>query len=74
MILKSLIKNKLEFKEINLNDLLNQNNYIISIYDIKKDKDDNIQISVDSDGKEIGYFINNNNIIRIGFIWKKIVN
>ena len=26
-------------------------------YDIKKDKDDNIQISVDSDGKEIGYFI-----------------
>ena len=41
-------------------------------YDIKKDKDDNIQISVDSDGKEIGYFINNNNIIRIGFISNSI--
>ena len=32
------IKNKLEFKEINLNDLLNKDNYIISIYEIKKDR------------------------------------
>ena len=32
------IKNKLEFKEINLNNLLNKDNYIISIYEIKKDR------------------------------------
>ena len=60
--------NETENRKENLLLIASYGNIIkIYSYDIKKDKDDNIQISVDSDGKEIGYFMNNNNIFRIGF-------